>query len=135
MNSKLVVSKLVVPMLLACASPAMVHAAQPPDPALLKQCESAQGQVEEECKKVAREMMKPPEAQQPRNDKTGQDVTHSSPVMDAEPNDTQVKDAQTENRQAKDKQSKAAQSKQAQSKQAQPKPAKPAPPKQEDNQE
>lgn len=112
-DSKFLNSKFIVSMLFACATPAMAHAAQPSDAALLKQCESAQEQVEEECKKVAREMMKPPEAQPERTDKTGQDVTHSSPVMDTESQQTPPKEAH---------------SKQTQPKQTQARPAKQTPP-------
>ena len=76
-------SKIIVSILIACAAPALVHAAEPEDRALLKQCESAKGQVEKECKKVAKEMINNPQPQE-RTDMTGQDVTHSSPAMDTD---------------------------------------------------
>jgi hypothetical protein len=72
-------------MLIVCATPVVLHAAEDPTKStLLKQCESAQGEVKAECKEVAQQMMQNPEQQKQRNDKTGQDVTHSSPALDTE---------------------------------------------------
>lgn len=53
----------------------------PADSKLLKQCESAKGQVKRECEAVAKEMIKKQPAAQEREDKTDQDITHSSPAM------------------------------------------------------
>jgi hypothetical protein len=74
-------SKVVLSMLIAC-SPLLVHAAEPANSTLLKQCESAKGEVKAECQEVATQMMKNPDQQEQRTDKTSQDVTHSSPVME-----------------------------------------------------
>lgn len=76
-------SRIIVSMLIACAAPALIHAAEPEDRALLKQCDSAKGEVEKECKKVAKEMINNPQPEE-RSDMTGQDVTHSSPAMDTD---------------------------------------------------
>jgi hypothetical protein len=78
-------SKLLVSMMLALAVPAMVHAAEPEDRALMKQCKSAKGEVKEECQKVAKQMIANPDGKGGQEEKPGwtqQDVTHSSPVMD-----------------------------------------------------
>jgi hypothetical protein len=92
-------AKIMLSIVMACAAPALVHAAEDPakverkaekadkkaqkqeKKALNKQCESSNGQVEDECKKVATKMVKEPEPQE-RADMTGQDIRHSSPVMD-----------------------------------------------------
>lgn len=75
--------KIIVSILIACASPALVHAAEDPaNSKLLKQCESAKGEVKKECEAVATKMITQPQEQ--RTDKTTQDVTHSSPAMDTE---------------------------------------------------
>jgi hypothetical protein len=93
-------AKIMLSILMACAAPAMVvHAAEDPakaerkavkaekkaqkqeKKALNKQCESSNGQVEDECKKVATKMVKDPPPKE-RSDMTGQDIRHSSPVMD-----------------------------------------------------
>lgn len=77
--------KIVLSLMIACAAPMLVHAAEDPAKStLLKQCESAQGEVKAECKEVARQMIKHPEQQQERNDTSSQDVTHSSPAMDTD---------------------------------------------------
>lgn len=75
--------KVIVSLLIACASPALIHAAEDPaNSKLLKQCESAKGEVKRECEAVATKMIQQP--QEDRPDKTDQDVTHSSPAMDTE---------------------------------------------------
>jgi len=75
--------KVVLAVLMACTSLGVVAAEDPANSKLLKQCESAKGQVKRECEEVAKKMMKEP--QQERTDKTDQDITHSSPVMKDEP--------------------------------------------------
>jgi hypothetical protein len=76
--------KVIVSVLIACAAPTLLVAAEDPaNSTLLKQCESAKGEVKRECEQVATEMMKP-DAQKERTDKTSQDVTHSSPAMEAD---------------------------------------------------
>ena len=79
--------KVIVSMLIAFATPAMLHAAEPENRALMKQCQSAKGEVAEECRKVAKEMIKNRDSTEERTDMTSQDVTHSSPAMepDAKP--------------------------------------------------
>lgn len=76
MNSKLVLSVLV-----GCGL--FVSAGAAEDPAksrLLKQCESATGEVKSECQEVAKDILRKDAPTQERTDKS-QDVTHSSPVM------------------------------------------------------
>lgn len=77
-------ARVMLSVLMACAAPGLVHAAGDPvkteKKALNKQCESSNGQVEKECKKVAKKMTKEPQPQE-RTDMTDQDITHSSPVM------------------------------------------------------
>ncbi|MDY6946512.1 MAG: hypothetical protein SXG53_12385 [Pseudomonadota bacterium] len=78
--------KVVLSMLIACATPVLLHAAEDPTKStLLKQCESAQGEVKAECKEVAKQMMQHPEQQEQRTDTSSQDVTHSSPAMHTDP--------------------------------------------------
>jgi len=68
-------------VLLACGLPLSAGAAEDPaNSKLLKQCESAKGDVKRECEAVAKKMIKDPPAGE-RDDKTDQDVTHSSPAM------------------------------------------------------
>lgn len=77
------IPEVVVAIIIACAWPALLHAAEDPAKStLLKQCESAKGEVKRECEAVATKMITDP--QQPRDDKSQQDVTHSSPAMDTE---------------------------------------------------
>jgi len=76
MNSKLALSAL-------WAWGLSVSAGASEDPAqstLLKQCESSQGEVKSECQEVAKEILRK-DAPAERDEKTSQDVTHSSPVM------------------------------------------------------
>lgn len=79
--------KAILSILIACTAPAWVHAADPTTSKLLEQCKSAQGEVKKECEEVATKMLQQQtqgqeHQQQRRPSKTGQDVTHSSPVMD-----------------------------------------------------
>ena len=78
MNSKVMLS-----VLLACGLSLSAHAAEDAgNKALLKQCESAKGEVKEECREVAKDMIRNEnQPAQERDDKTSQDVTHSSPAM------------------------------------------------------
>jgi hypothetical protein len=77
MNSKIVLS-----VLFACGLSVSAGAAEPASSTLLKQCESAQGEVKEECRDVAKEMLRNEnKSTSDRDDKTSQDVTHSSPAM------------------------------------------------------
>lgn len=74
-------AKLMLSVLLACGLSMSAGAAEDPaNSKLLKQCESAKGQVKRECEAVARKMIKEQPAEE-REDKTDQDVTHSSPAM------------------------------------------------------
>jgi hypothetical protein len=69
-------------VLLACGlSLSAVAAEDPANSKLLKQCESAKGQVKRECEAVAKEMLKEQAPGEEREDKTDQDITHSSPAM------------------------------------------------------
>jgi hypothetical protein len=80
MNTKVIWS-----MLILCGSFATAQAAEDPaNSTLVKQCESATGEVKRECEAVAKKMLQQPTATAERPDKTDQDVTHSSPVMDTE---------------------------------------------------
>ena len=89
--------KLIVSMVFAFATPALLQAAEDPaNSKLLKQCESAKGEVKRECEAVATKMITDP--QQPRDDKTQPDVTHSSPAMD-----TEAKPAQPSTNKSSDK--------------------------------
>jgi hypothetical protein len=75
-------SKHVLSVLVACGW--FISAGAAEDPAkssLLKQCESAKGEVKSECRDVAKEMLRKEPAAEERADKDPQDVTHSSPVM------------------------------------------------------
>ncbi|HWK51643.1 MAG TPA: hypothetical protein VNR40_17225 [Steroidobacter sp.] len=77
MNSKIVLS-----VLLGCSL--FVSAGAAEDPAksrLLKQCESAKGEVKAECQEVAKDMLRKDAPTEERPDQSSQDVTHSSPVM------------------------------------------------------
>lgn len=75
-------SKLVLSVLLACGLSVSVRAADDPaNSTLLKQCESAKGEVKSECQEVAKEILRKDQPAEERDDKTSQDVTHSSPVM------------------------------------------------------
>nr|WP_298726550.1 hypothetical protein [uncultured Steroidobacter sp.] len=77
MNSKLVLS-----VLLGCGW--FVSAGAAEDPAkssVLKQCESARGEVKSECQEVAKEIIREDAPTQQRTDKSPQHVTHSSPAM------------------------------------------------------
>ena len=77
MNSKIVLS-----VLLTCGLSVSANAADDAaDRALLKQCESAKGEVKKECRDVAKEMIREDQPATERDDKTSQDVTHSSPAM------------------------------------------------------
>jgi hypothetical protein len=68
-------------VLLACGLSLSAGAAEDPaNSKLLKQCESAKGEVKRECEAVAKKMIKD-EAGQERDDTTSQEVTHSSPAM------------------------------------------------------
>ena len=74
-------AKLMLSVLLACGLSVSAGAAEDPaNSKLLKQCESARGQVKQECEAVAKKMIKDQPAKE-REDKTSQDVTHSSPAM------------------------------------------------------
>jgi hypothetical protein len=76
-----VAAKLMLAVLLACGLSVSAGAAEDPaNSKLLKQCESAKGQVKRECEAVAKKMIKEQPAEE-REDKTDQDVTHSSPAM------------------------------------------------------
>lgn len=75
-------SKLVLSVLLGCGLFVSAGAAEDPaNSALLKQCESAKGEVKSECQDVAKEMLRKDPPAEERTDKTSQDVRHSSPVM------------------------------------------------------
>ena len=74
-------AKLMLSVLLACGLSVSAGAAEDPaNSKLLKQCESAKGQVKQECEAVAKKMITDQSAKE-REDKTSQDVTHSSPAM------------------------------------------------------
>ena len=74
-------AKLMLSVLLACGLSLSAGAAEDPaNSKLLKQCESAKGQVKKECEAVAKKMITEQPAEE-RDDKTDQDVTHSSPAM------------------------------------------------------
>lgn len=77
--------KIVLSVLLACGLSVSAGAADDAaDRALLKQCESTKGEgkeVKEECRKVAKKMIKNDQAVTERDDQTSQDITHSSPAM------------------------------------------------------
>jgi hypothetical protein len=76
-----VAAKLMLSVLLACGLSVSAGAAEDPaNSKLLKQCESAKGQVKRECEAVAKKMIKEEPAEE-RTDTTGQEVTHSSPAM------------------------------------------------------
>jgi hypothetical protein len=77
MDSKLMLSVLLVCGLSVCASATEA----PPNSTLMKQCQSAKGEVKRECEEVAKEMLNKNSPPQERTDKTDQDVTHSSPAM------------------------------------------------------
>jgi hypothetical protein len=84
-REELVMKLKVIVSILIAAAPVLSYAAENPANAkLLKQCESAQGEVKKECEEVAKQMMKSTPADK-RTDKTGQDITHSGPAMEAEP--------------------------------------------------
>jgi hypothetical protein len=75
-----VAAKLMLSVLLACGLSISAGAAEDPaNSKLLKQCESAKGQVKRECEAVAKKMIK--KEPEEREGKTDQDVTHSSPAM------------------------------------------------------
>ncbi len=74
-------SKLMLSVLLALGLSLSAGAAEDPaNSKLLKQCESAKGQVKRECEAVAKDMIKKQPGEE-REDKTDQDITHSSPAM------------------------------------------------------
>lgn len=74
-------AKLMLSVLVACSlSLSAIAAEDPANSKLLKQCESAKGQVKRECEAVAKKMIEDQPAEG-REDKTDQDVTHSSPAM------------------------------------------------------
>lgn len=74
-------AKLMLSVLLTCGLSLSAGAAEDPaNSKLLKQCESAKGQVKRECEAVAKEMLRKQPAEE-REDKTDQDITHSSPAM------------------------------------------------------
>jgi len=76
-----VAAKLMLSVLLACGLSLSAGAAEDPaNSKLLKQCESAKGEVKKECEAVAKKMITDQPAEE-REDKTDQDVTHSSPAM------------------------------------------------------
>ncbi|HEY5758466.1 MAG TPA: hypothetical protein VIU34_21715 [Steroidobacter sp.] len=73
-------AKLMLSVLLACGLSMSAGAAEDPaNSKLLKQCESAKGQVKRECEDVAKKMLT--EEPKERDDQTSQEVTHSSPAM------------------------------------------------------
>jgi len=74
-------SKLVLSMLLAWGWSVCAGASEDPNRALLKQCESAEGEVKAECQEVAKDILRNDTSASERDDKTSQDVTHSSPAM------------------------------------------------------
>lgn len=75
-------------------------AAEPANTTLLKQCESAQGEVKRECEEVAKKMLRKDPASHERNDTTDQDVTHSGPAMET-PSDAKHKPAKPAPKQPK----------------------------------
>jgi hypothetical protein len=108
-------SELVLSVLLACGLSVSARAADDPaNSTLLKQCESAKGEVKSECQDVAKEILRKDQPAAERDDKTSQDVTHSSPAMTS-PQETK--------REAESKQRKSTEKKDA----AAPKPTKPDP--------
>lgn len=88
MNSKLVLSVLLAGGVFSTAGASEL----PANKALLKQCESAQGEVKKECEEVAKDMIRNDTPTQERDDKTSQDITHSSPAM-TKPDETEAKGA------------------------------------------
>lgn len=98
-------SKGVLAVLLALGWSVSAGASEDPaKSALLKQCESAQGEVKSECREVAKEMLTKEPAEE-RDDKTSQDVTHSSPAMNT-PEEVKRDDAGREPEPAKGKKQK-----------------------------
>ncbi|MBM0106667.1 hypothetical protein JM946_18200 [Steroidobacter sp. S1-65] len=85
--------KYVLATLLAGAFSMSAGAADPTNSTLLKQCESAQGEVKRECEDVAKQMLRKDQEGQQRSDQTDQQVTHSSPAMET-PSDAKQKSAQ-----------------------------------------
>lgn len=87
--------RLLLSALLAVGIPMSAGAADP-NSALLKQCESATGEVKRECEAVAKDILtKDDPGADERNDKTDQDVTHSSPAM-ASPSEAKPKQPKPE---------------------------------------
>lgn len=83
----------VLTALLAGAFSMSAGAADPTNSTLLKQCESAQGEVKRECEDVAKQMLRKDPQSQQGSDRTDQQVTHSSPAMET-PSDAKQKPAQ-----------------------------------------
>lgn len=107
-------SRVVLSVFLACGLFVSANAAdEAANKALLKQCESAKGEVKEECREVAKKMIKNDQPATERDDQTSQDITHSSPAMTT-PEETE--------REAANKKRKT-----TEQKDAAPKPAKPEP--------
>jgi hypothetical protein len=75
-----VAAKLMLSVLLACGLSVAAGAAEDPaNSKLLKQCESAKGEVKKECEEVAKKMLT--EEPKERDNQTSQEVTHSGPAM------------------------------------------------------
>ena len=106
MNAKLMLSVLLV----GGWSVSALASEDPANTTLLKQCESAQGEVKEECQEVAKQIIRKDTSTQDRDDnKASPHVTHSSPAMNTPADREKQREVAEKDRKAKEKKDAAAQ--------------------------